>query len=130
LPSATAMWAETAGETVGKLWGSLGLGGESTPAPTKPEQRSPAPNGPYWEHGEQRSSPSSFGASPAMRNGQPSGHRVVFEYRATQSDELDCLPGDEIVVSKRYPDGWAQGLNLETRQSGMFPLAVLDASAQ
>ncbi|KAI8811627.1 hypothetical protein BJ742DRAFT_655359, partial [Cladochytrium replicatum] len=41
-------------------------------------------------------------------------------------DEIELLKGDEVEILEQYEDGWAFGLNLETNQSGAFPLSCLE----
>ncbi|KAJ3101977.1 hypothetical protein HDU96_009802 [Phlyctochytrium bullatum] len=56
----------------------------------------------------------------------PSGlYKVVRKYTAQLKDELDLRKDDIVEVEYLYDDGWCRGLNLTTRASGMFPLAVV-----
>ncbi|EGF82497.1 hypothetical protein BATDEDRAFT_23048 [Batrachochytrium dendrobatidis JAM81] len=50
---------------------------------------------------------------------------VVWQaYTAKNSDEITLSVGDWVVAHHHYLDGWAEGVNLTTRQSGLFPLPV------
>ncbi|KAJ3323780.1 hypothetical protein HDV06_001150 [Boothiomyces sp. JEL0866] len=55
---------------------------------------------------------------------------VLYEYIPTMDDELylgkivfDLATGDFIEIEVKYDDGWARGLNLTTKEVGVFPLA-------
>ncbi|KAI9224760.1 hypothetical protein BC828DRAFT_372587 [Blastocladiella britannica] len=53
--------------------------------------------------------------------------KAIAQYQPQQDDELDLHPGDQVVVTAEFDDGWAMGQNL-TRGSGMpglFPLSAL-----
>ncbi|KXS11685.1 hypothetical protein M427DRAFT_157922 [Gonapodya prolifera JEL478] len=74
-------------------------------------------------------------ADRAVRNGaQPggavsySGHAatVTEAYTATAEDEISVVPGQTVLLSTLYADGWARGTCAETSLEGVLPLAVLD----
>ncbi|KAJ3190629.1 hypothetical protein HK101_008521 [Irineochytrium annulatum] len=51
--------------------------------------------------------------------------RVVFDYTAAMSDELDLNPGDIVSVTGMFDDGWAHGVIGNSR--GAFPLACVES---
>lgn len=49
----------------------------------------------------------------------------INEYSRRMEDELDMKPGDKIQVitdDKEYNDGWFFGLNLRTKEEGLYPV--------
>ncbi|KAI8622320.1 hypothetical protein BC830DRAFT_1089452 [Chytriomyces sp. MP71] len=57
--------------------------------------------------------------------------RVVHPYVASMRDEISITPGHEVIVLKRYEDGWGLGRDLSTMQYGAFPLVcVVDVSQE
>jgi hypothetical protein len=50
---------------------------------------------------------------------------VVIEYKKSDPDELDLIPGHTIFVVKRFDDGWALGIDVATSQKGVFPLVCV-----
>ncbi|KAJ3041015.1 hypothetical protein HK097_002405, partial [Rhizophlyctis rosea] len=56
---------------------------------------------------------------------------VVYPHFPRMSDEVELNPGDIVAVKKIYKDGWCRGTNLNTGNSGVFPLfAVEDESLE
>ncbi|KAI8807461.1 hypothetical protein BJ742DRAFT_773201 [Cladochytrium replicatum] len=55
--------------------------------------------------------------------------RAIANYvpNPDMGDEIELLKDDEVEILEQYEDGWAFGLNLETNQSGAFPLSCLEA---
>ncbi|RKO88080.1 hypothetical protein BDK51DRAFT_51644 [Blyttiomyces helicus] len=62
--------------------------------------------------------------APTLR--EPTHRQVcgVINFAATQPDEMDFASGDIIEVSGEYEDGWAIGNNMNSGQSGAFPLTA------
>ncbi|KAJ3223497.1 hypothetical protein HDU81_009146 [Chytriomyces hyalinus] len=50
---------------------------------------------------------------------------VLFGYEALQEDELTLVPGDELIIVKRFDDGWGVGLIPATGMKGAFPLVCV-----
>ncbi|KAJ3096749.1 hypothetical protein HK100_005501 [Physocladia obscura] len=71
-------------------------------------------------------------ADPAHHISPPTFHS---ERVATQAhipgkpDELEVAVGDLVTVTFAYPDGWAFGLNKNTKMKGAFPLSCLAAAS-
>ncbi|KAJ3252137.1 Transcriptional repressor NF-X1 [Chytriomyces hyalinus] len=40
-------------------------------------------------------------------------------------DQLKMSPGDQVIISETFDDGWAVGTNLTTSMAGLFPVAVV-----
>ncbi|KXS18939.1 L domain-like protein [Gonapodya prolifera JEL478] len=55
---------------------------------------------------------------------------VAQPYLGTQPDEMSCNPGQKIFVSDLFVDEWCKGLNLDTMQSGVIPMAILVSANQ
>ncbi|KAJ3119572.1 Sorbin and SH3 domain-containing protein 2 [Physocladia obscura] len=68
---------------------------------------------------------SSYGGGGGYGGAAPPALKAVFDYQPTQKDEMDIRVGDRIELKKQFEDGWAEGRNLETNQSGLFPLDCL-----
>ena len=47
--------------------------------------------------------------------------KAQYTFDAQNSDELDFLEGDDILVLKQLDQGWSDGMNLRTRKRGIFP---------
>jgi hypothetical protein len=47
---------------------------------------------------------------------------IVERYVAKLDDELQCEPGDWVVVLKEFDDGWSIGYNRSRMVTGMFPM--------
>jgi len=50
--------------------------------------------------------------------------RALYEYKASQSDELDILPGDIITLTAKLDGGWWQG-ELHNK-TGIFPASYVE----
>lgn len=50
---------------------------------------------------------------------------VTSSYDKSLSDEMNLLLGDEIILKKQFDDTWAEGLNLNTNEKGLFPLSAI-----
>lgn len=50
--------------------------------------------------------------------------RALYEYKAAQSDELDILPGDIIMLTAKLDGGWWQG-ELHNK-TGIFPASYVE----
>ena len=46
---------------------------------------------------------------------------ALFNYAAQNSDELDLLEGDLVLVAEKCDDGWFVGRSLRTNELGTFP---------
>ncbi|KAJ3068922.1 hypothetical protein HDU98_007961 [Podochytrium sp. JEL0797] len=68
--------------------------------------------------------PHQHAASPPMPVAS-SEWRVVYPHVSSHEDELALHPGDLIVLTHQYPDGWGFGFNRYTNQQGAFPLTCL-----
>ncbi|KAI9331162.1 hypothetical protein BDR26DRAFT_870484 [Obelidium mucronatum] len=51
---------------------------------------------------------------------------VMYPYTATQQDELALIPGDSIMVVRRFDDGWAFGVSVQSGCRGVFPEACVE----
>lgn len=60
---------------------------------------------------------------------QNSAVRVVYAFSPEASDEIRLNVGDTVDIIQEFDDGWAQGKNMMTNQSGLFPLDCLDGYA-
>ncbi|KAJ3120461.1 hypothetical protein HK098_004575 [Nowakowskiella sp. JEL0407] len=49
---------------------------------------------------------------------------AIADYQGTMTDEITIRRNDRIICKAHYYDGWAVGLNLNTNQSGFFPLSI------
>ncbi|KAJ3126058.1 hypothetical protein HK098_007935 [Nowakowskiella sp. JEL0407] len=49
---------------------------------------------------------------------------AIADYQGTMADEITIRRNDRIICKAHYYDGWAVGLNLNTNQSGFFPLSI------
>ncbi|KNC97759.1 uncharacterized protein SPPG_06760 [Spizellomyces punctatus DAOM BR117] len=56
-------------------------------------------------------------------------NRDVYEATARfypkLNDEVELWPGDRVLVNEIMEDGWAQGFNLRSEQSGVFPMGAV-----
>lgn len=50
--------------------------------------------------------------------------RALYEYKASQSDELDILPGDIITLTAKLDGGWWQGELYN--KTGIFPASYVE----
>jgi len=48
-----------------------------------------------------------------------------WDYAPTLSDELALVAGDVIEIKKKFDDGWCDGYNRRTNQTGIVPLCYL-----
>ncbi|KAI9222271.1 hypothetical protein BC828DRAFT_404182 [Blastocladiella britannica] len=48
-----------------------------------------------------------------------------WPYTPSNPDELDLMPGDQVVVETVFDDGWICGINARSGISGMAPLTLL-----
>ncbi|TPX44751.1 hypothetical protein CcCBS67573_g10397 [Chytriomyces confervae] len=72
------------------------------------------------------SSIASRSSSPLNAGGQGKDKvPVLFGYEALQEDELTLVPGDELIIVKRFDDGWGVGLIPATGMKGAFPLVCV-----
>ncbi|KAJ3137670.1 Abnormal cell lineage protein 44 [Physocladia obscura] len=56
--------------------------------------------------------------------------RIIHPYDAQLEDELQLVEGDDLIVLKKFDDGWAQGLNPLTGKQGAFPLVCVISLAE
>ncbi|KAJ3387244.1 Sorbin and SH3 domain-containing protein 2 [Entophlyctis sp. JEL0112] len=72
---------------------------------------------------------SAYGGGGGNSAGAPAGAgkviKAVYDFTPSQGDEIEVRAGDRIEVKKEFDDGWAEGKNYETNQSGLFPLDCL-----
>jgi hypothetical protein len=47
---------------------------------------------------------------------------ALYDYQGQEADELDFQEGARIELIEDHLDGWASGVELETRKEGLFPL--------
>jgi hypothetical protein len=47
---------------------------------------------------------------------------VSKPFKRTMTDELDLVPKDEILISRVFADGWAEGVSRRLGGPGIFPL--------
>ena len=62
--------------------------------------------------------------SPVNIDSLPEGSykvKVAFPYSATMVDELTLVVGDVLYLVHTFNDGWAYGINIESKQQGVFP---------
>ncbi|KAI9224847.1 hypothetical protein BC828DRAFT_340138, partial [Blastocladiella britannica] len=53
--------------------------------------------------------------------------KALASYRPQQDDELVLQPGDQVVVTAEFDDGWAVGQNLSRGgETGVFPMSALN----
>ncbi|CAG8629677.1 4330_t:CDS:2 [Gigaspora rosea] len=53
---------------------------------------------------------------------------VIFPYDAALPDELSISPNDVIEIAQKFDDGWAVGVNRNTRKEGAFPMVCVSSS--
>ncbi|KAI9340586.1 hypothetical protein BDR26DRAFT_354054 [Obelidium mucronatum] len=51
--------------------------------------------------------------------------RIIHSYEPQLQDELALVEGDDLILLKRFDDGWAQGCNPLTGKQGAFPLVCV-----
>ncbi|KAJ3382374.1 hypothetical protein HDU84_004336 [Entophlyctis sp. JEL0112] len=56
--------------------------------------------------------------------------RIIHPYEALLQDELDLVEGDDLILVKKFDDGWAQGINPLTGKQGAFPLVCVVPAAE
>merc|ERR1712222_214367 len=47
---------------------------------------------------------------------------ALYDYQGQEADELDFEEGARIELIEDHLDGWATGVELDTRKEGLFPL--------
>jgi hypothetical protein len=47
---------------------------------------------------------------------------ALYDYQGQEADELDFQEGARIELIEDHLDGWASGVELDTRKEGLFPL--------
>jgi hypothetical protein len=52
--------------------------------------------------------------------------QVIEDYDAAMEDEMTLTVGDIILVNESFDDGWAEGENATTGDTGIFPMAVCE----
>ncbi|ORY40094.1 hypothetical protein BCR33DRAFT_719507 [Rhizoclosmatium globosum] len=52
-------------------------------------------------------------------------YRVIHNYRPNLPDELRLVMGATVIIHKTYPDGWADGTDVLTSQTGVLPLSCI-----
>ncbi|KAJ3096188.1 hypothetical protein HK100_005629, partial [Physocladia obscura] len=55
---------------------------------------------------------------------------AIYDFNPVQPDELTLRVGDQILVKRKYDDGWAFGTNLSNGSDGLFPLDCLAMDAK
>ncbi|KAJ3028075.1 UNVERIFIED_CONTAM: Sorbin and SH3 domain-containing protein 2 [Siphonaria sp. JEL0065] len=51
--------------------------------------------------------------------------RVLYDFVPERPDEIALKVGDEVIISQKYDDGWAFGINNRSKKEGTFPLDCL-----
>ncbi|KAJ3395050.1 hypothetical protein HDU84_004509 [Entophlyctis sp. JEL0112] len=51
--------------------------------------------------------------------------KVVYDFTPERSDEIELRIGQEVIITKKFDDGWGYGRNLVTGREGNFPLDCL-----
>ncbi|KAJ3392651.1 hypothetical protein HDU84_003657 [Entophlyctis sp. JEL0112] len=71
--------------------------------------------------------PSTVGSIVGNSPGKSSSQimRIIHPYEALLQDELDLVEGDDLILVKKFDDGWAQGINPLTGKQGAFPLVCV-----
>jgi hypothetical protein len=54
---------------------------------------------------------------------------VIHPYESSMQDELNIVPGDQIILIKEFDDGWAQGKHIQTGKEGVFPMICVESSS-
>ena len=60
-----------------------------------------------------------------MATGGPR-HRVIYDYQATDSNELNIRAGQIVYVTEEMDKGWVRGYTADRTQSGLFPAAYVE----
>ncbi|KAI8608242.1 hypothetical protein BC830DRAFT_1156051 [Chytriomyces sp. MP71] len=55
---------------------------------------------------------------------------VLFGYDATQDDELTLVPGKEVLLLRRFDDGWGLAMSPITAKKGAIPLVCVGTKEQ
>ncbi|KAI9008045.1 hypothetical protein BC832DRAFT_404259 [Gaertneriomyces semiglobifer] len=82
-----------------------------------------------------RSEVAPFSPTPGVPSAPlpPVPHRIRkcwAVYTPVQADEIKLNVGDMVEIEESFSDGWARGMNCNTRQTGVFPLACLTGPSQ
>ncbi|TPX71448.1 hypothetical protein SpCBS45565_g01031 [Spizellomyces sp. 'palustris'] len=66
-------------------------------------------------------------ASDSKHMSEDLGQRRVatMAFKPSQPDEVVIIPGDTVVITQAFSDGWCTGTNLRTGQHGAFPMTIL-----
>ncbi|TPX65863.1 hypothetical protein SpCBS45565_g04900 [Spizellomyces sp. 'palustris'] len=113
--------AAVAAAVTGALMGSSSHG--SIPPPSTPENLQNVPRGREVD----LQSPTSSSSGGYVLE-QQMRYMVVYPHLPRMPDEVELRPGDEVAVRKIYKDGWCRGTNLQTGQSGCFPILAVEES--
>ncbi|KAJ3129781.1 hypothetical protein HK098_000151 [Nowakowskiella sp. JEL0407] len=58
--------------------------------------------------------------STSQQNGQKL-YRVIQSFKAEQEGDIELLEGDQVTVDQDLGGGWVSGVNMRTREEGVFP---------
>ncbi|KAJ3021153.1 UNVERIFIED_CONTAM: SH3-domain kinase binding protein 1 [Siphonaria sp. JEL0065] len=64
-----------------------------------------------------------FPPQPSKQGGEIM--RIIHSYEPQLQDELALVEGDDLILVKRFDDGWAQGVNPLSGKQGAFPLVCV-----
>ncbi|KAI8897126.1 hypothetical protein BC833DRAFT_527411 [Globomyces pollinis-pini] len=53
--------------------------------------------------------------------------QVIQDYEAANPDEMSLHIGDKISISCVFADGWGQGKNETTDETGLFPVVCVSS---
>ncbi|KAI8924114.1 hypothetical protein BC831DRAFT_551641 [Entophlyctis helioformis] len=97
--------------------GPRGRGPAPMPKPPPPQPAAVAAKG----------RPPMGGGGDRGDRGGPKGEtmEVAYEYIPHLDDEIELRPGDRVLVKAKFDDGWATGVNLDSREEGSFPMDCL-----
>ncbi|KNC97931.1 uncharacterized protein SPPG_06921 [Spizellomyces punctatus DAOM BR117] len=79
------------------------------------------------DDGSQGDSSTPVAAPDSKHLSQDLGQKRVatMAFKPSQPDEIVIIPGDAVVISQAFSDGWCTGTNLRTGQHGAFPMTIL-----
>uniref|UniRef100_A0A1I8JFL4 SH3 domain-containing protein n=1 Tax=Macrostomum lignano TaxID=282301 RepID=A0A1I8JFL4_9PLAT len=93
------------------------------------EQKSPEAGRSFYKSAEWEAIWSVSDSQTAQPSPTPTpSHRAAHRFCPRHPDQLALVEGDPIVVLRVDPDGWAAGVNLRTRERGVFPLPLASAA--
>ncbi|KAJ3204307.1 Sorbin and SH3 domain-containing protein 2 [Entophlyctis luteolus] len=79
-------------------------------------------------YGSQDNSSSNIFGAYAGSNESPKkdgSEKVVYDFAPERSDEIELRVGQDVIVTKKFDDGWGYGRNITTGSKGNFPLDCL-----